>query len=66
MVLKMPDKKMSTEEWLEYKGCKTKRPYSTKATAKKAAKDCKTIGMSLRPYKCDYCDSWHLCDKRKQ
>lgn len=61
MAIHIPDIEMTTIEWLEQRGCKSKRDFSTKAAAKA---ECKMIkkhhGKRLYPYKCRFCDKWHI------
>ena len=41
--------------------CKSKKSFATRDAAKKAQKkNRKDRGISLRPYYCEYCHSWHL------
>lgn len=41
--------------------CLAKNRYDTREDAEEAARTCTTSGRrSLRVYRCDYCDGWHL------
>ena len=44
--------------------CQAKRRYDTREDAEEAAHACTTSGRrTLRVYRCDYCDGWHLTSK---
>lgn len=61
MAIYMPQFQMTTLEWLERKGCKNKRDFLTKASAKAECKRIKKYqGNKLYPYKCKFCDKWHV------
>lgn len=65
MAIHMPSRTMTTLEWLEQKGCKTKRVYSRKAAAKEICKQArKRTGKKFYPYECQYCGQWHISKNR--
>ena len=44
--------------------CAAKNRYATREDAEEAARTCTTNGRrTLRVYRCDYCDGWHLTSK---
>ena len=44
--------------------CQAKRRYDTREDAEEAARTCTTSDRrTLRVYRCDYCDGWHLTSK---
>lgn len=60
----IPDREMSKAEYNEYRSCKIKRNYRSKRAAKDTCKNMKKrVGAKLEPYKCKFCDYWHVGNK---
>lgn len=46
------------------RACSAKHRYESREDAEEAARTCITNGRrTLRVYRCDYCDGWHLTSK---
>jgi hypothetical protein len=55
------------EKWLRYVSCESKIPVTRREAAHYARtmdtrrrKDTHPRGMTLKPYRCQYCGKWHL------
>lgn len=49
---------------LQKKACTSKVRYDTREDAEEAARTSRFAGgKTLRVYRCDYCDGWHLTSK---
>lgn len=52
-------------EWRRERSCLRKKPYGSRRQAWGASLDVQNSwGMRTWPYKCEFCDGWHLTKKR--
>lgn len=51
-----------TQQYMEIRGCKIKRSYQDRSTAKTVAKKMnrQTSGGRIRAYSCNFCDNYHV------
>lgn len=56
------DREEVTNQYLEIRGCKIKRTYSSRKDAKQSAKimNRNSINGRLRAYSCKYCGNYHI------
>ena len=56
---------MDTDTWVFLNKCSTKKHYTSKQEAKRAAAHClKEYGVKMAPYHCPSCRAWHLSKQR--
>jgi hypothetical protein len=61
MAIYVPEITRTTIEWLESKGCKSKRDFTSKMNAKEYCKSIKKrTGARMYPYQCVFCEKWHI------